>query len=322
MKSYSMVAAAVLLAAHWWSAPCCAAQQPAAESRTGQNPAANPGQTQAASKIANTAGTQAAAAPASSSPAQPAFYILAEFTQSLNAKKLKPGDEIKAEVTQDVLAHGKIIIPVESKLVGHVTEVKSHRSDDPESRLGIVFDKVLLRHHMEVDFRGVLHALSAPAMRRSRVDEPDQMLSPALMGVGSSSSGPVPMSSGTTMGRTSAGVPGGMASGSMPSMATNPAGSPPSFNGPPVSSVPTTSAGNEAGGVPNHIPSTPAASGENKPMSVGMPLGVFGLKGLSLTSEATAATPGPVIVSRGGDVKLESGTQVLLKITGAAVRQP
>src|SRR5262245_20118449 len=80
------------------------------------------------------AGAAAAAQLGSDSPAPPGAsqvsYILAEFTQSLNAKKLKPGDAIKAQVSQDVLAHGKIVIPADSTLVGHVTEVKASQKED------------------------------------------------------------------------------------------------------------------------------------------------------------------------------------------------
>ena len=43
-------------------------------------------------------------------------FMLVELSGSLNAKKLKPGDPIRAQVIQDVLSHGKIVIPAESKL--------------------------------------------------------------------------------------------------------------------------------------------------------------------------------------------------------------
>jgi hypothetical protein len=314
MKSYSMIAAVVLTAQ-------CMACQPVA--RAMQQPAGQADATPTDSKRPmGTSTPSTAAGPAVTTPsaAKGSFFILAEFTQSLNAKKLKPGDQVKAEVTQDVLSHGKIIIPVESRLVGHVTEVKSHRAEDPESRLGIVFDKVLLKHRVEVDFHGVLHALSAPAVRRSRVDEPDQMLSPGLLGV-NRSSGPTPV------GSSSLGAHAGSAAGgniqSVSGTATNPAGSPPSVsNGAPVGTVLTVGAGNAAGGIPSHNSPYPIGVGEQKPMSVGMPLGVFGLKGLSLSTAGTASTPGPVIFSRISDVKIESGTQVLLKVTDAAITQP
>ena len=49
-------------------------------------------------------------------------------------------------------------------------------------------------------------------------------------------------------------------------------------------------------------------------MSIGMPQGVTGLKGLSLSSAPSASTPGPVIVSSTDNVKLDSGTQILLHV--------
>ena len=230
--------------------------------------------------------------------AKSVFYILAEFTGELNVKKLKPGDRIKAEVTQDVLSHGKIVIPVESKLVGHVTEVKTRSGEDPESRLGFVFDKVLLKHHHELDFQAVIQAISPPAPRRSKVDEPDQMLPPAVM---------APTQSNSPMGAPSRGS--GNAGLPNPRAATTisvPTGAPITVHGGPSGNIGTTS---------SLELNSPRAGGEQKPMSAGMPRGVFGLKGLSLSSGAGSSTPGPVILSGVGNVKLEDGTQVLLKIT-------
>jgi hypothetical protein len=229
------------------------------------------------------------------------FYILAEFTRALNVKKLKPGDRIKAEVTQDVLSHGKIVIPVESKLVGHVTEVKARSGEDPESRLGFVFDKVLLKHHHELDFQGVIQAISPPATRRSKVDEPDQMLPP--LGAGPSQAN-VPMGGS---GRSTAGSPA-------PSMATTiatmPTGVPVSVHGTPSSNVGNSSSMDLG---------SSSAKEAHKPMSAGMPRGVFGLKGLSLSPGPGSSTPGPVILSEASNVKLEYGTQVLLKVTDVTV---
>src|SRR5215468_3755560 len=69
-------------------------------------------------------------------------FILVELSDALNAKKLKPGDKIKALVAQDVVARGRVVIPMDSKLMGHVTEAKAlEGNENSESRLGIVFDK-------------------------------------------------------------------------------------------------------------------------------------------------------------------------------------
>jgi hypothetical protein len=247
--------------------------------------------------VAQELATQPQAAAPTTEPA----YILAEFTQSLNGKKLKPGDRIKAEVSQDVLWHGRIVIPVESKLLGYVTEVKT-RDSDSQSRLGIVFDKVVLKHHDELAVQGVVHALSAPAPTRSRVDEPDQMFPPSL---GQSGMRNIPSAS-----------TGGM-SGSAP--ISNSSRVPPASS----SSGPLTApiiAGNSHGTIPSPILETRSSENKSGHMSVGMPHGVFGLKGLSLTTGTSPSTPGPVIVSTGQDVKLEFGTQVLVKVAGIPSR--
>jgi len=42
--------------------------------------------------------------------------------------------------------------------------------------------------------------------------------------------------------------------------------------------------------------------------------GVYGLKGLALAAPGSAAESGPAIISTKSDVKLESGTQVILLV--------
>ena len=311
MKSSFAIATAVLLAAVCLSATSSAFawQQGNPESKPCANDQA--AASACAGQSTPDAATSVPAQAQSNSPAlaeKVSFHILAEFSEGLNAKKLKPGDKIRAEVTQDVLWHGKIIIPVESKLVGHVTEVKRRGPDDPESRLGVVFDRVLLKHHQEVDFRGVVQALSPPAPRRSKVDEPDQMLPPAALTLNQNSAGP--MGGGISSRNSSSGA----ASTKSMSIATMPAGVPVYTGGNPGDNP-----GNSVGGDLKHNGS--AQRPEAKPMSAGMPRGVFGIKGLSLSPGPSSSTPGPVILSTVSDVKLENGTQVLLKITDPTVRK-
>jgi hypothetical protein len=228
-------------------------------------------------------------------------YILVELNNTLKAKKLKVGDKVKAEVSQDVVAHGKVIIPVETKLVGHVTEVSPRDSTHPESRLGIVFDRILLKHFRDIDFEAVVQAVSQPVVRRSRVDEPSQMLPPSMVG-GVSRDGPATTpgrganSSSSNRGGSSTG--GGAASASLATFQTPIT----------VKQSPSTHVDSSAALLATATEST------GKPMSVGMPQGVFGIKGLSLSTAPSASTPGPVIVSNTENVKLDSGTQILLQV--------
>src|SRR5262249_39262643 len=215
-------------------------------------------------------------------------------SEALNGKKLKPGARVRVDVAQDVLAHGKIIIPMDSRIVGHVTEVKT-RGSDPASRLGIVFDKVLLKHHEERSLQGVVYALAAPTARRSKVDEPDQMLSPTF-GMGGGSPTPMGGKSSTPTRMVPSPITVDSSSASITSAQPN---SPGSRNG-----------------------DIYANSGLIPPISVGIPPGVYRMKGFSLSPGAGADTPGPVILSTASDVKLDYGTQVIIKVSDARTLRP
>jgi hypothetical protein len=220
-------------------------------------------------------------------------FMLVELSGSLNAKKLKPGDPIRAQVIQDVLSHGKIVIPAESKLLGHVTEANA-RSESVESRLGLVFDKVLLKHHGEMGFQGIVQAVAPPVPKTLREDEAELMFPP--LSLPGQNNPPNPINSGTAMGNRGSG--------------NQPRGNQPF---PDARNMP----GSILPGSPGYRPNTTIqdTSAQNRSLSLGTRQGVFGLQGVSLSTEKTGLTPGPVIVSKVADVKLESGTQLLLKIT-------
>ena len=110
--------------------------------------------------------------------------LVAQFDGGLNAKKLKAGDKVKAVLTQALVIHGKVVAPVDSKLIGHVIEATPKTEETPLSRLGVVFDKLLLKHHRQVEFVATVQVLARPAMRPSRVDRPSQMLPPSMSGMG------------------------------------------------------------------------------------------------------------------------------------------
>src|SRR5260370_20528704 len=89
--------------------------------------------------------------------------IQAELTKSLDAKKAKAGDEVTAKVTQDVRSNGQVVIHKGSKLVGHVTEVKARSKEDSESRLGLAFDRAVLKNGEQVVLGAAVQALAPPA---------------------------------------------------------------------------------------------------------------------------------------------------------------
>lgn len=241
------------------------------------------------------------AAPAAKSVALPrGTTLLAELSGSLKAKKLKPGDKVKAVLVQDVVAGGKVVAKSESKLVGRVIEVKARDAQNLLSRLGVVFDRILLKHHQELEIEAVIQALAPPVVRRSRVDEPDQMLPPPMLS-------PVSNVGNMANGRgTSSASGGGRSTGGTAALA-NSAGDLGAVT--TVQSTPGSNPGNS-------VSSVRAAVSATQPMTGGAGVhGVYGLKNLSLIP-STSQAGSPVIVSAKSDVKLDSGTQLVLVVIG------
>jgi hypothetical protein len=99
---------------------------------------------------------------ASSSLLPPETIIAAELSKSVDAKKVKPGDKIEAKTTMDVLVHGQIVVPVDSKVMGHVTEAKPRSKESPESTVGIAFDRIALKNGRELEIRTTVQAVGRP----------------------------------------------------------------------------------------------------------------------------------------------------------------
>jgi len=60
----------------------------------------------------------------------PGSVIPVQLTKNIDAKKTKSGDEVVAQVTQDMKTNsGEVIVPKGTKVVGHVTEVQARRKE-------------------------------------------------------------------------------------------------------------------------------------------------------------------------------------------------
>jgi hypothetical protein len=294
MKSYWIVTAAMVLMAWPASSNACVAgtgQITADEKSVQQSPSPN-------SSPASASTPQTAS---SASAQNKGSYLLVELSKTLKANKLKPGDKVKAEVSQDVISHGRVIIPAETEVIGRVTEVNARDATTSESRLGLVFDRIVLKHYHDITFQAVVQAVKPPVVRRSRVDEPSQMLPPSM--IMGDLRGPSPNAQGRSSGSNT-----GRATGA-PSQATGMSGA---NAGMPMQAPLTVKESPSTNLATGSSAATLANNNGGTALSVGMPQGVFGLKGLSLTTGAS--TPGPVIVSNTGNVKLESGTQILLHV--------
>src|SRR6267143_1209798 len=93
------------------------------------------------------------------SPVAPGTMIPAELSKSIDARRIKSGDKIEAKTTMDLLAHGQIVIPRDTKVIGHVTEAKPRSKESPESLVGVTFDRIALKDGRELPVRASVQAI-------------------------------------------------------------------------------------------------------------------------------------------------------------------
>jgi hypothetical protein len=201
----------------------------------------------------------------------PGSVIPAKLTTSLDAKKAKTGDEVEAQVTQDLKDDdGQIMVAKGAKITGHVTEAQPHTKPQPESQLAIAFDHLTLNDGTSAQLPLSIQAIISP-----------QSLNPNNSGNAAAPSGP-PTDGGTPSN------PGQRAAG----------------GGPPVVPAPS---GSSAGTYPEGQSAAP-------PKITGKTEGVIGFSHLNL-AQASNAAQGSLITSEKNNVKLDTGTLLLLRVS-------
>lgn len=192
--------------------------------------------------------------------------LLVDLTRGVDAKKCKVNDPVEVKLTQDVKSGTKVVLHRGAKLAGHVTEVQPRSKENPESRLGFVFDKAVGKGGEEFTFRAVVMAI-APSMQESS---------------------------------TIAGDPTRLSSG--PAMGGQPFGAGSAVGGPSASAAPAVEAATRGG--------AGSLTAESR--------GAIGLPGVALRPSVVDGVQGTVIISGDHNVKLESGIQMLLLVSGPA----
>jgi hypothetical protein len=236
--------------------------------------------------------------------------INATLSKPVDASKNKPGDEVTATAAEDIKSNGQVVIPRGSKLMGHVTSArprgsKGESSSDgasaagsatgqAASQLGIVFDKAVLKDGREVPLGAAVQALAAgDAAAEGGMHEG----SGALSGAGSVAGSGRAAGGGLLGGATEA--VGGVARGTA-DVATG------------VGSKVGATAGTLQG-------SAGAVGGLNAAGRLASDSrGVFGMKGLELSSVNSGAAEGSLITSTTRNVRLDRGTRMLLVTRGSA----
>jgi hypothetical protein len=218
--------------------------------------------------------------------------IEAELTKGIDSKKSKPGDPVVAKCTKEEKGNGDFRIPKNAKLIGHLTEVQVRGKGQSESTLGIAFDKALLKDGREIPLKAMIQAIAASPSVAMAMDNSTAANS-------SAGSGGAEMQNG-------GGALGGVNS-SVNSAAANATG----VAGKAVGNVASTAGnvGSQASAATNDSLRSASHISLN-----GATSGVIGLKGLQLDTAAFNATQGSVIRSSTDNVRLDSGTRLVLRL--------
>ncbi len=208
--------------------------------------------------------TSQAAQPGSQQIA-PGSVIPVQLSKTIDSKKVQPGDEVAAKVTEDMKSqNGEVLVPKGTEVIGHVTEAQARTKEQKESDIGIAFDHAVMKNGTDLHLPMSIQAIIAP---------------------------PSPASGSETAGQQ-ASVPGAMTPGGMPPgrQSTNGAA--------PAGEWPT---------------NNPSETNQRQPIT-GKTQGVVGFSNLNLTA-AASTKDGSVISSTKSNVRLESGTLLLLRVS-------
>ncbi len=222
-------------------------------------------------------GPAGAAANQSSPKIAPGSVIPVQLTKTIDAKKAKTGDEVVAKVTMDMkTTSGEVLVPKDTKVVGHVTEAQARNKDQKESQMGIAFDRAELKDGQSMNLPMSIQAVIGQQNNNAN----------AQGGGDQGASSPSAPGGATPNASTSAGRPGMAGSTPQPSPSA-------------TAGADTTSNDSQAKN------STPRITGQTQ--------GVVGISNLTLASGPNGAQ-GSVMSSEKNNVKLESGTMLLLKV--------
>jgi hypothetical protein len=101
--------------------------------------------------------------------------LSAELSKQLDAKKYKANDKIEARVVTDLLVHGQVVVHRNTKIIGHVTEVKASSKASPGSTVGIALDRMLLKRGREVPLVMTIQAIARPLHIPAYGSGPDRL---------------------------------------------------------------------------------------------------------------------------------------------------
>ena len=94
-------------------------------------------------------GNAAAESPNSGAPANllaSGTFLPVELSKPVDARRSKVNDRIEAKTLTDVLVQGQIVVPRNTKIIGHVTDARARSKTSPDSTVSIAFDRMILKN--------------------------------------------------------------------------------------------------------------------------------------------------------------------------------
>jgi hypothetical protein len=87
--------------------------------------------------------------------------IVGVLSTTVDTKHAKPGDRVEVEVTQDVKPSGHVLLRAGSRVTGRITLAYAFSKGESNSKLEIVFDKVISKSDEQIPAYFVIYALAA-----------------------------------------------------------------------------------------------------------------------------------------------------------------
>lgn len=207
----------------------------------------------------------------------PGSVIPVQLSKTVDAKKAKTGDEVVATVTQDMkTSSGDVLVPKDTKVIGHVTEAQPRSKEQKQSELGIAFDRAVVKGDQ----------MQLPMSIQAVIAPPSNNSSPGVPEAPSPPSAPAP-AGGSSNAPMAGSRQAGTGAGTSPSAEQNyPQGG-----------------GSE---------SRPQAN--DRPPITGNTQGVIGVSDVKLESASQNSQQGSLLTSEKNNVKIEKGTVLLLRV--------
>jgi hypothetical protein len=210
----------------------------------------------------------------------PGSVIPVQLSKTVEAKKAKTGDEVVATVVQDMTTtRGDVVVPKDTKVIGHITEAQARNKEQKQSELGIAFDHAVLKGDQMQLSMSIQAVIAPPSSNPSPgAPEPDSPAPSASAPAGTASNSPM---GGSRQGGTSG-----------------------------TSASPSARQNYPQGGTTSE--SQPHS--DNRPSINGNTQGVIGMSDVRLESGSQNLQQGSVLTSEKNNVKIEKGTMLLLRV--------